>query len=132
MPMLSAAQNIELPLLLTRLTRREREARVATLLSIVGLEDRRKHRPTELSGGQQQRVAIARALALDPALVIADEPTGDLDRETADEVLAMLSLLSLELGKTVVMVTHDLLAADHAGRRLHLDKGIFQHAGIVQ
>ena len=124
MPMLSAAQNIELPLLLTPLRRRERRARVEMLLDIVGLSDRRRHRPSELSGGEQQRVAIARALALDPKLVIADEPTGDLDRETADQILTMLNLLSAELGKTVVMVTHDILAAGHSKRRLHLDKGV--------
>ncbi len=123
MPYLSAAQNIELPLLLTRLDRRERLARVALVLDLVGLADRARHRPAQLSGGQQQRVAIARALVADPQLLLADEPTGDLDRASADEILTILALVCSELGKTVIMVTHDPRAADRANRTLHLDKG---------
>lgn len=129
MPVLSAAQNVELPLLLTKMSRGERARQVATALDIVGLSDRAKHLPRELSGGQQQRVAIARALVADPQLILADEPTGDLDRNTADEILAMLQLLSTELGKTIVMVTHDPVAAQAAGHVLHLDKGEFVSEG---
>ncbi len=125
MPMLTAEQNIELPLLLTSLTARQRRERVETILSLVGLTDRRKHLPSELSGGQQQRVGIARALAGDPTLLLCDEPTGDLDRSSADEVLAMLRILNAELGKTIVMVTHDDMAARSAKRVLRLDKGQF-------
>jgi len=125
MPMLTAAQNVELPLLLTRLGRRERHDRVATALSVVGLADRVKHYPKEMSGGQQQRVAIARAIVSDPALLLCDEPTGDLDRTTADEILTILQLLNRDLGKTIVMVTHDPAAAHYARRSLHLDKGRF-------
>ena len=125
MPMLTAAQNVELPLLLTKLNRKERAERVQTALSVVGLADRIKHRPREMSGGQQQRVAIARAIVSDPNLLLCDEPTGDLDRQSADEILSILQLLNGELGKTIVMVTHDPAAANYAKRVLHLDKGRF-------
>jgi putative ABC transport system ATP-binding protein len=125
MPMLTAAQNVELPLLLTKLGARDRAARVNTALSVVGLADRVKHRPREMSGGQQQRVAIARAIVSDPNLLLCDEPTGDLDRTSADEILSILQLLNKELGKTIVMVTHDPAAAQYARRTLHLDKGRF-------
>jgi putative ABC transport system ATP-binding protein len=125
MPMLTAAQNVELPLLLTSLKRKERAERVHTALSVVGLADRIKHRPREMSGGQQQRVAIARAIVSDPNLLLCDEPTGDLDRQSADEILSILQLLNAELGKTIVMVTHDPAAANYAKRVLHLDKGRF-------
>jgi putative ABC transport system ATP-binding protein len=125
MPMLTAAQNVELPLLLTRLGRKERRQRVETALGVVGLADRVKHYPKEMSGGQQQRVAIARAIVSDPALLLCDEPTGDLDRTTADEILSILQVLNRDLGKTIVMVTHDPAAARYAKRALHLDKGHF-------
>jgi putative ABC transport system ATP-binding protein len=125
MPMLTAAQNVELPLLLTSLRGKERIARVETALSVVGLADRMKHYPREMSGGQQQRVAIARAIVSDPHLLLADEPTGDLDRTSADEILSILQLLNKELGKTIVMVTHDPAAARYAKHTLHLDKGRF-------
>jgi putative ABC transport system ATP-binding protein len=125
MPMLTAAQNVELPLLLTRLGRKARRERVETALGVVGLSDRVKHYPKEMSGGQQQRVAIARAIVSDPALLLCDEPTGDLDRGTADEILSILQLLNRDLGKTIVMVTHDPAAAQFARRALHLDKGRF-------
>ncbi|MGH6616340.1 ABC transporter ATP-binding protein [Sphingomonas sp.] len=125
MPMLNAAQNVELPLLLTRLDARTRQRNVATTLEIVGLADRSLHYPRELSGGQQQRVAIARAMVADPAVLLCDEPTGDLDRETADEIMTMLQMLNKELGKTIIMVTHDAAAARYAMRTLHLDKGRF-------
>ena len=125
MPMLTAAQNVELPLLLTPLSRRERREHVETALGVVGLADRLKHYPREMSGGQQQRVAIARAIVSDPTLLLCDEPTGDLDRATADEILAILQTLNRELGKTIVMVTHDPMAARYARRTLHLDKGRF-------
>jgi putative ABC transport system ATP-binding protein len=125
MPILTAAQNVELPLLLTSLRSKERTARVETALSVVGLADRLKHYPREMSGGQQQRVAIARAIVSDPNLLLCDEPTGDLDRASADEILSILQLLNKELGKTIVMVTHDPAAARYARRTLHLDKGNF-------
>src|SRR6267154_5713025 len=125
MPMLTAAQNVELPLLLTGLRSKERAARVETALSVVNLADRLKHYPREKSGGQQQRVAIARAIVSDPNLLLCDEPTGDLDRQSADEILTILQLLNGELGKTIVMVTHDPAAANYAKRVLHLDKGRF-------
>ena len=125
MPMLTAAQNVELPLLLTNLRRKERADRVHTALSVVGLADRVKHHPREMSGGQQQRVAIARAIVSDPNLLLCDEPTGDLDRHAADEILSILQLLNKDLGKTIVMVTHDPAAARYAQRTLHLDKGQF-------
>jgi putative ABC transport system ATP-binding protein len=125
MPMLSAAQNVELPLLLTNLRAKARRERVATALKVVNLADRAKHYPREMSGGQQQRVAIARAIVSDPKLLLCDEPTGDLDRVSADEILSMLQLLNSDLGKTIVMVTHDPAAAKYARRTLHLDKGFF-------
>ena len=131
MPMLTAAQNVELPLLLTRLKKKERAERVQTALSVVGLADRIKHRPREMSGGQQQRVAIARAIVSDPNLLLCDEPTGDLDRTSADEILSILQLLNGELGKTIVMVTHDPAAANYAKRVLHLDKGRFVERGLA-
>jgi putative ABC transport system ATP-binding protein len=123
MPTLSAERNVELPLLLTHLSGAQRKQNVAAALELVGLTDRRKHKPAELSGGQQQRVAIARALVADPTLLVCDEPTGDLDRETAEEILGLIQLLNRDQGKTVIMVTHDPKAASFAGRILHLDKG---------
>jgi putative ABC transport system ATP-binding protein len=124
MPVLTAFQNVELPLQLTSLGRAERRERVATALALVGLEDRMDHYPNELSGGQQQRVAIARALITDPTLIVADEPTGDLDRTTAEEVLGLLERLNAELGKTIIMVTHDPKAASHARKIVQLEKGV--------
>jgi putative ABC transport system ATP-binding protein len=123
MPVLTAFENVELPLQLTALTRAERRERVELLLGMVGLADRMKHYPNELSGGQQQRVAIARALVTDPLLIIADEPTGDLDRQSAADILGLLDRLNIELGKTVVMVTHDPRAAEAAHHLIYLDKG---------
>ena len=123
MPVLTAFENIELPLLLTRLSRRERRERVELALDMVGLTDRMAHYPSELSGGQQQRVAIARAIISDPLLIVADEPTGDLDRVSAADILDLLDRLNRELGKTIVMVTHDQRAAEHARLVRHLDKG---------
>ena len=123
LPVLSAQRNVELPLLLTNLGRKQRQKNAATALEIVGLADRGKHKPNELSGGQQQRVAIARALVADPNLLVCDEPTGDLDRETADEILDLLQTLNRDHGKTIIMVTHDPRAADHAQTTLHMDKG---------
>jgi len=124
MPVLTAFQNIELPLQLTDLSRRERRERVETALALVGLTDRMEHYPNELSGGQQQRVAIARALISDPTLIVADEPTGDLDRTTAEEILGLLERLNRDLGKTIILVTHDPKAAEHARRLVHLEKGV--------
>jgi putative ABC transport system ATP-binding protein len=123
MPTLSAEANVELPLLLTKLSGKQRKANVAAALELVGLTDRRKHKPNELSGGQQQRVAIARAIVADPTLLVCDEPTGDLDRESAEEVLGLLQMLNREQGKTIIMVTHDPKAAEFASRIVHLDKG---------
>lgn len=131
MPMLTAAQNVELPLLLTKLGPKARRDRVNTALTIVGLSDRARHKPSELSGGQQQRVAIARAIVSDPKLLLCDEPTGDLDRETAGEILSMLQTLNRDLGKTIVMVTHDPEAARYAKRTLHLDKGHFSEKDLA-
>lgn len=125
MPALSAAANVELPLLLTPLGARERRERVKTALEIVGLSDRANHKPKELSGGQQQRVAIARAVIADPKLILADEPTGDLDRATSIEILEMLKLLNRAFNKTIVMVTHDPVAAQYADCELRFDKGVF-------
>ena len=124
LPVLSAQRNVELPLLLTALSSRQRQANAAAALQIVGLADRAKHKPGELSGGQQQRVAIARAIVADPGLLVCDEPTGDLDRETADEILRLLETLNGEYGKTIIMVTHDPKAAEHAGKVLRMDKGL--------
>jgi len=123
MPVLTAEGNVELPLLLTKLTSAQRKKSVAVALQLVGLADRAKHKPRELSGGQEQRVAIARAIVSDPQLLVCDEPTGDLDRGTADEILKLLQALNRDYGKTIVMVTHDPLAASFAKRILHLDKG---------
>lgn len=131
MPMLNAARNVELPLLLTHLNKTQRQKSVETALELVGLADRAKHMPSELSGGQQQRVAIARAVVSDPKLLLCDEPTGDLDRQTADEILEMLQLLNREFGKTIIMVTHDPSAAKFAQRTLHLDKGEFVEKDLV-
>jgi putative ABC transport system ATP-binding protein len=125
MPMLTAAQNVELPLLLTKLSAKERQRHVQTGLKVVSLVDRAKHYPREMSGGQQQRVAIARAIVSDPKLLLCDEPMGDLDRTTADEILSVLQVLNRDLGKTIVMVAHDPAAARYARRTLHLDKGSF-------
>jgi putative ABC transport system ATP-binding protein len=123
MPVLSAQKNVELPLLLTEMGASERAKRARIALDLVGIGDRAGHKPNELSGGQQQRVAIARALVSDPTLLICDEPTGDLDRKTADEVLRLLQRLNSEFGKTIIMVTHDPKAAEYAKRTVHLDKG---------
>ncbi|HEX7607556.1 MAG TPA: ABC transporter ATP-binding protein [Usitatibacter sp.] len=123
MPVLDAFENVELPLLLTSLSKRDRRERVETALALVGLADRMEHYPNELSGGQQQRVAIARALITDPAIIVADEPTGDLDRKSAEDVLGLLRRLNAEMGKTIVMVTHDGHAVQSARHVMHLDKG---------
>ena len=123
MPTLSAQKNVELPLLLTKLSASERKKRAAIALQLVGLADRASHKPTELSGGQQQRVSIARAIVSDPTLLVCDEPTGDLDRQSAEDVLTLLQALNREHGKTIVMVTHDPRAAARASHTLHLDKG---------
>jgi putative ABC transport system ATP-binding protein len=123
MPMLSAAANVELPLLLTNLSKAERKKHVAVALEMVGLTERASHKPGEMSGGQQQRVGIARAIVADPTLLLCDEPTGDLDRKTADEILDLLRDLNRHHSKTIVMVTHDQKAADYGSRQLHFDKG---------
>ncbi len=123
MPVLTGFENVELPLMLTTLTRAERRERVELMLAMVKLTDRGDHYPSELSGGQQQRVAIARAIVADPVLIVADEPTGDLDRVSASEVLALMGRLNQELGKTIIMVTHDAQAAKAAKRVIHLEKG---------
>lgn len=123
LPVLTAFENVELPLALTPLSGSQRREQAMRALSLVGLEDRANHRPNQLSGGQEQRVAIARALATDPKLIVADEPTGDLDRQSADEVLNLLDQLSKQQGKTILMVTHDPLAAERASTVVHLDKG---------
>ena len=130
LPVLTAFGNVELPLLLTRLSRVERRKRVETALRVVGLEDRLDHYPRQLSGGQEQRVAIARAIVTDPTVLVADEPTGDLDRTSADEILRLMGLLHTKFGKTIVMVTHDPAAAEHADVIRKLDKG--QLAGVEQ
>lgn len=123
LPVLNAKKNIELPLLLTNLSSTQRNEHVSTALNVVGLADRGNHKPNELSGGQQQRVAIARALVSDPDILVCDEPTGDLDRQTASEILDLIKVLNREHGKTIIMVTHDPAAAESAKRTLHLDKG---------
>ena len=123
LPVLTAERNVELPLLLTRLSRSERKARVTTALKVVGLSDRQKHYPRQLSGGQEQRVGIARAIVTDPTLLLCDEPTGDLDRRSGDEILNLLQVLNRDHGKTIVMVTHDPHAAERASRVMHLEKG---------
>ena len=131
-PILTAYENIELPLLLDKqLSRKERKAKIEAALDLVGLADRAEHRPSELSGGQEQRVAIARAIVADPELLVADEPTGDLDRESARQILKLLQRLSGEMAKTIVMVTHDSKAADAASRTLHLEKGQLVEPGRV-
>ncbi len=131
LPMLSAAKNVELPLLLTKLPAAKRRSHAAVALELVGLADRAAHKPGELSGGQQQRVAIARAIVSDPTLLVCDEPTGDLDRQSAVEVLTLLQRLNREHGKTIVMVTHDPKAAEYASHTLHLDKGTLVEAAAA-
>ena len=123
-PVLSAVENVELPLLLTSLSKKQRRDRALTALKVVGLADRAKHYPRQLSGGQEQRVAIARAIVADPAVLVADEPTGDLDARSAEEILSLLETLNREFGKTIVMVTHDPRAAHRAHVQRHLDKGV--------
>jgi len=123
LPMLSARKNVELPLLLTRLSSAQRKRNAAIALELVGLSDRAAHKPSELSGGQQQRVSIARAIVSDPTLLVCDEPTGDLDRQSAEDILGLLQQLNREHGKTIIMVTHDPKAAEYASHVLHLDKG---------
>jgi putative ABC transport system ATP-binding protein len=130
LPKLTAEKNVELPLLLTPLTKKDRRERVAIALKVVGLTDRAKHYPSQLSGGQEQRVGIARAIVTDPTLLLCDEPTGDLDRKAGDEILDLLQTLNRDLGKTVVMVTHDPQAADRARRILHLNKGVLSNDGL--
>jgi putative ABC transport system ATP-binding protein len=129
LPKLTAEKNVELPLLLTKLSKTERHERVAIALKVVGLADRAKHYPRQLSGGQEQRVGIARAIVTDPALLLCDEPTGDLDRKAGDEILDLLQTLNGDHGKTIVMVTHDPHAADRARRTLHLNKGVLSQNG---
>jgi len=124
LPVLTAERNVDLPLLLTKLSKAERKKRVDIALKVVGLTDRAKHYPRQLSGGQEQRVGIARAIVTDPTLLLADEPTGDLDRKAGDEILDLLVTLNRDHGKTIVMVTHDPRAAERAKRTLHLEKGV--------
>ncbi|HLF56366.1 MAG TPA: ABC transporter ATP-binding protein [Thermoanaerobaculia bacterium] len=128
LPALTAERNVELPLLLTPLSRARRRQQVATALELVGLADRARHYPRQLSGGQEQRVGIARAIVTDPTLLLCDEPTGDLDRRSGDEILDLLGALHRDHGKTIVMVTHDPHAAERAARVLHLDKGVLAEA----
>ncbi len=123
LPVMTAYENVELPLLLLQLTAAQRKRQVETALDLVGLSDRMSHRPGQLSGGQQQRVGIARAMVTDPTLIVADEPTGDLDSKSADEILNLMEILRAQLGKTIIMVTHDPKAAARAQRTLHLEKG---------
>jgi putative ABC transport system ATP-binding protein len=125
LPVLTAFQNVELPLLLTNLSKKDRRDHVLASLEIVSLTDRAEHFPRQLSGGQQQRVGIARAIVSDPTIILADEPTGDLDARSADEILLLLQRLNQEFGKTIVMVTHDAKAAERAHATMHLDKGVF-------
>ncbi|MFQ5649981.1 MAG: ABC transporter ATP-binding protein [bacterium] len=124
MPVLTAFENVELPLLLTKLSKKERKKHVETALEIVGLQDRMKHYPNQLSGGQEQRVAIARAVVTDPTIIVADEPTGDLDKDSAEEILTLLARLNSEFNKTIILVTHDPRAAEKAHVARHLDKGL--------
>lgn len=131
MPMLNALRNVELPLLLTNLSGAKRAANAMAALTLVGVADRAKHKPSELSGGQAQRVAIARALVADPTLLVCDEPTGDLDRKSADDILHLLQILNREHGKTVVIVTHDPKAAEFGSRHLHMDKGALLEPGTL-
>ncbi len=131
LPVLTAAGNVELPLLLTSLRRRERKRHVETALAIVGLSDRAKHYPRQLSGGQEQRVGIARAIVTDPTLLLCDEPTGDLDRKSGDEIIDLLATLNAKHGKTILMVTHDPHVAARARRVLYLDKGVLNAEGIA-
>jgi putative ABC transport system ATP-binding protein len=126
LPVLTAERNVDLPLLLTNLSRAERRKRVGIALKVVGLADRARHYPRQLSGGQEQRVGIARAIVTDPTLLLCDEPTGDLDRKSGDEILDLLQALNQQHGKTIVMVTHDPRAAERATRTLHLEKGVLQ------
>ena len=130
LPVLTAERNVDLPLLLTKLSKAERQKRVAIALKVVGLTDRAKHYPRQLSGGQEQRVGIARAIVTDPTLLLCDEPTGDLDRKAGDEILDLLQALNRDHGKTIVMVTHDPRAAERAKRTLHLEKGLLME-GVV-
>jgi putative ABC transport system ATP-binding protein len=131
LPVLTAFQNVELPLLLTRLSKKDRDERIRIALGVVGLEDRMDHYPRQLSGGQEQRVAIARAIVADPTLVLLDEPTGQLDAKSSQEVLALLAQLNAEFGKTILIVTHDPAAASRATRQLHLEKGTFVEQGSL-
>jgi putative ABC transport system ATP-binding protein len=131
LPVLTAQGNVELPLLLTSLGKSERRKRAEVALKVVGLADRARHRPRQLSGGQEQRVGIARAIVTDPTLLLCDEPTGDLDRKSGDEILELLQTLNREHGKTIVMVTHDPHAAERASRTLHLDKGLLVTGGAA-
>jgi len=126
LPVLTAYQNVELPLLLTHLSKKERGERIRIALGVVGLEDRMDHYPRQLSGGQEQRVAIARAIVSDPTLILLDEPTGQLDKKSAEEVLTLLQRLNTEMKKTIIMVTHDAHAAERAQRVLHIDKGVLE------
>ena len=130
-PVLSALENVELPLGLAPLSRAQRREHAEYALELVGLADRAKHRPSQLSGGQEQRVAIARAIVSDPAVILADEPTGDLDRESAESVMELLERLNRDLEKTILMVTHDARAAEHAGKILHLDKGVMEEVESI-
>lgn len=132
-PVLTAYENVELPLLLHDLSGKERHAKVAAALELVGIQDRHDHFPRQLSGGQEQRVAIARAIVTDPAILVADEPTGDLDRDAAQDILSLLREINLELGRTLIMVTHDPKSAEYAGRTLHLDKGkLLERAAVTE
>ena len=132
LPMLTARRNVELPLLLTKLSAAERRRNAGVALELVGLKDRAEHKPSELSGGQQQRVAIARAFVSDPTLLVCDEPTGDLDRQSAVDILTLLGQLNRDHGKTIIMVTHDPKAAEFARHTLHLDKGTLVEAGAAE